>query len=232
MQLQTVIDHLSTGEFSLTNLGGNDEEGVTSNNTKAIINHINLGLIDIYKRFNLSLKELYVDQYAQIQKYELTSEHAVSNDDSDALKYISDTEDDPFEDDILHIISVSNEVGCVLPLNDSTDCNSLYTPKYNVLQIPCPVDGNTVIITYRASPILLKTTCNLKALVDIPYTFLEALLYFVAYRIKAALPDAESKIESNNYFAKYNEAINLIKVEGLYNTDNTSNIKANLRGFK
>lgn len=231
MKLQTVIDHLKTGEFQFTNLGDNDEENVSSNNLPMIVNNINLALIDLYKRFNLSLRELYVQQYAQIQKYKLSSEHAQSNTTSEELKYLIDTDDDPFTDDILQILEVFNEVGCKLPLNDSNDCNSLFTPKHNVLQIPCPVDENAVVIVYRAAPELLKSTCNLSAEVDLPITFLEALLYYVAYRLKSSRPDQESQNEGNNYFAKYNEAIAVIKVEGLYNSTNTSNLKLIARGF-
>lgn len=232
MLLQTVIDHLKTGELSLTNLGGNDEEGITSNNITAIINHINLALIDIYKRFNLSLKEVYIDQYAHIQKYTLHSKNAYSNESSTSAKYISDTTDEPFTNDILQIISVYNEVGCELPLNDSTNCESLFTPKYNVIQVPCPVDGNTMVVLYRAAPELLDNTCDFNQEVELPLTFLDALLYYIAYRVKAARPDQESIIESNNYFAKYNNALDLIKMEGLYNSSNNTNMKLCMRGFK
>ncbi len=232
MLLQTVIDHLKTGEFSLTNLGSNDEEGLTSNNLAAVINHINLGLIDIYKRINLSLKEVYVDQYAHIQKYTLNSKHAYSNEESTATKYISDTVDDPFTNDILQIITVNNEVGCELPLNDSNKCDSLFTPKYNVIQVPCPVDGNSLIVVYRAAPELLKNNCDFTQEVELPLTFLDVLLYYVAYRVKASRPDQESIIESNNYFAKYDAAMQLIKMEGLYNSSNTTNMKLIERGFQ
>ena len=40
MLLQTVIDHLKTGEFYLENLGGNDEENISSNNINLIINFV------------------------------------------------------------------------------------------------------------------------------------------------------------------------------------------------
>jgi hypothetical protein len=231
MLLQTVLDHLKTGDLSLSNLGGNDEDGVYSNNTKQIINHINLGMIDIYKRFNLSLKEIYVDQYAHIQKYNLNKKHALSNKESTLIKYISDTEDDPFQNDILQIVDVANELGCSLPLNNSNECNSLFTPKYNVIQNPCPVDGNTIIVIYRAAPELLTVSCDADQELDLPVTFLEPLLYFVAYRIKAARPDQESLIESNSYFNKYLAGLDLIKAQGLYASFNTTNLKLIQRGF-
>lgn len=231
MLLQTVVDHLKTGELALSNLGGNDEDGLYSNNLNTVINHINLGLIDLYKRFNLSLKEVYVDQYAHIQKYSLHTKHAYSNDTSKATKYISDTEDDPFKNDILHIVSVVNEKGCPLPLNDSNSCDSIFTPKYNVIQNPCPVDGNTLIVVYRAAPELLQANCDLTQEIELPITFLDVLLYYVAYRVKASRPDQESIIESNNYLSKYEASIQVIKMEGLYNTSNNTNIKAIVRGF-
>lgn len=231
MLLQTVLDHLKTGEFFLENLGGNDDDGVTSNNTEQLINYINLGLIDLYKHFNLSVKELHLKQYAQIQKYKIHSSKAISNTSNTDLKYIIDTVDDPFTDDILLITTVFDEKGCELPLNDSSKTNSVFTPKYNVLQIPCPEDENTNVIIYRASPQLLKVTCDFNQEVDIPITFLEPLLLFVASRYKAARPSQESLIESNNYMQKYISSINLIKSEGLFNSFKNTSTKLTDRGF-
>jgi hypothetical protein len=231
MLLQTVIDHLKTGEFSLENLGGNIDDGVTSNNTHSIINYINLGLIDLYKRFNLSIKEIHLQQFAQIQKYTLSSKYALSNLQSEHVKYIIDTLDAPFKNDILLITNVYNEIGCELPLNDSNKEGSVFTPKYNVIQIPCPKDENSTIITYRASPELLVCNCDFTQEVEIPYTFLECLLFFVASRFKASRPNQESLIESNNYAQKYQASIDLIKMEGLYNSSLNTSVKLCERGF-
>ena len=231
MLLQTVIDHLKTGEFYLENLGGNDEENISSNNINLIINNINLGLIDLYKRFNLSIKEIHLQQFAQIQKYTLSSKYALSNTSSDQTKYVIDTTDDPFLNDILLITNVYDEVGCELPLNDLNKPNSVFTPKYNVIQISCPKDENSNIILYRAAPEMLIPNCDFKQEVPIPYTFLESLLLFIASRFKASRPTQESMIESNNYYQKYIASIELIKSEGLFNSSMNTSTKLNERGF-
>lgn len=232
MLLRTVIDHLKTGDFSLTNLGnGNEEEGLTSNNLQTVINLINLGLIDLYKQFNLSIKEVYVQQYAHIQKYTLHSNHAVSNKETQLTQYIVDTEDDPFLNDILHIMSVYDEKGCPLPLNDTSYCNSVFTPKYNVLQVPCPVDENANVVVYRASPVLLEPSCDFAQEVDIPISFLDPLLLFVASRFKSSRPNQDAQAEGRLLYEKYLLALNQIKEEGLYNTSLPTSTKLIERGF-
>lgn len=233
MQLKTVIDHLRTGEFSLANLGGNDEEGVTSNNIEAIINHINIGLVNLYTKFNLHMGEIQIQQYAQIQRYKLDKKYAQSNTESTASpKYLIDTDDEPFDNNVLLVTNVYDELGCELPINDSACCNSVYTPSYNVVQIPCPEDENAITVIYRAGPNLLKVdSCDLEQEVPIPVQLLEALLYFIAYRFKATRPDVESIGESNNYFAKFEKVCESILLQGLYNTPFRTNTKLETRGF-
>lgn len=233
MLLKTVIDHLKTGEFSLVNLGGNDEEGVTSNNVESIINHINIGLVNLYTRFNLHMGEIQIQQYAHIQRYKLNKAYAQSNAESAiSAKYLIDTDDEPFNDNVLVVTNVYDELGCELPLNDSAYENSVYTPSYNVIQVPCPDDENAMTVIYRAGPDLLEVDgCNLEQDVPVPIQLLEALLYFVAYRFKATRPDVESIAESNNYFMRYKEVCDVTSMQGLYNAPFKTNSKLEERGF-
>ena len=222
MNLKQVLELLATGELSQANLGGNDVDGITSNNTRALINHINMGMTALYTRFNLKMRELYLQPVDQYTNYILHSRYALSVD-NDLPKWIIDSEFDKFTDDILKIEAVYLENGCKVPLNNKADCTSVFTPAFNEIQIPCP-DGDTAYsILYRAAPTLLVTNkvCGLEQEVEVPITHIPALLAYVAHRFHASRTHANSLIESNNYLTKFNQEVETLKLTGTDIDNNT-----------
>lgn len=198
--LLDIFTDLTYGELQGTHLGNlipEDNESEPDPKSYAqIMSHINLGLREIYKRFLLSSKEIYIQQYEQIETYVLDSKYADSNTASlEPIKYIMDSVTNPFQDDILKIEQVYNEVGELLFLNDFTEELSIFTPSYRSLQIPWPNEFNTVAVQYRAAhPKLLYIRGTDPETVDVavPESLYEALLLYVAYR---ALPNSDGGVE-------------------------------------
>jgi hypothetical protein len=93
--------------------------------------------------------------------------------------------DDPFQDDVLKIEEIYDEEGTKLALNDISDEDSVYTPAYNLIQIPYPNDDNSFSVQYRAShpkiPVTLATD-PATVEVELPNSLHAALLMFVGYR--------------------------------------------------
>ena len=86
-----------------------------------------------------------------IRLYQLSSRFAQSNpspDPSDPI-YIQD-EGNPFQDDVIKILSVMDQHGAGMPLNDPEDPFSVFTPQHDVLQVPNVVGGEPLGITYQA----------------------------------------------------------------------------------
>jgi len=151
-----------------------------------IVGFINLGLKEIYKRFFLRSNEIYIQQHEEIATYKLHSDFAVSNTASvEDPKYIIDTVANPFQDDILKIEMIYDAGGNKLPLNDTSEELSVYTPTFRSVQIANPNDVDTFSVQYRAChakiPVTLATDPNTVE-VELPNSLQEALLYYVASR--------------------------------------------------
>lgn len=241
MQLSDVFEQLSQGELSQLKMGSNDEIGIRPCDYGKIIPHINLGLTEIYKRFNLKNSEVVVQQYDQISTYFLDKRYAVTNESSDMpIKYIIDSVYQPFTDNVLRIEAIHNEIGEVLYSNqdeqyfkNSDKYWGITTPSYNSIQVPYPEKENQMIVTYRADhdPIVFDSSMQLEDIqVPISSAYLEALLMYVAGRVYTNMGTNEGN-EGNNYTAKFEASINKIVQYNLMNTNDTLNTKLDKNGW-
>ena len=83
MKLQTIFDQLIHGELSQLFIGGAETSDViVPDNYPKVISYINMGLLELYKRFPLRLKELVIQQNEGIGTYILDSNYAVANNES------------------------------------------------------------------------------------------------------------------------------------------------------
>ncbi len=119
MKLGKLFDLLAAGELIRVNLGDNTTAGVTQYNHAELINHINMGMLKIYTRVPIRVREVVIQEKADINYYKLDPAFAVSNTAStEPVKYILDTPDNLFDDSFLAIDNVYNEFGYQLVVND------------------------------------------------------------------------------------------------------------------
>lgn len=190
MILQSILKDLTYGELQGLRIGnllpGEGESEPDPHQYEQIISYINLGLTEIYKRFFLRSVEIYVQEHQEIATYLLHSDFAQSNVVSvEDPKYIMDTPELPFQDDILKIEEVYDEAGVKIALNDISDEYSIYTPTYRSIQVPYPDDNTTIAVQYRANHPRISANVTTEAAdieVAIPNSLYEALLYFVGSR--------------------------------------------------
>jgi len=251
MKLSDLFQQLSQGELSQLKMGNRDEVGIRACDYNKIIPHINLGLTELYKRFNLKMSEVVVQQQDQINIYYLDSQYAQTNrpddwDDSNENVtktdpyYIIDSPYQPFTNNVLRIEAVHNEIGEELYLNqdrqywkDSDKYWAVSTPSYNSIQVPYPEKENQMIVTYRADhdPIVMAETSNLsKIYVPISPSYLEPLLMYIAARVYTNLGSNEGN-EGNNYTAKFEASIKQIEQLNLTNSIDTQNTKLEYNGW-
>jgi len=190
MTLLDILKDLTYGELAGLAIGnllpGEFDNEPDPHEYEQIVSHINLGLKEIYKRFFLRSREIEIQEYEQFTSYKLHSDFAQSNVASlEPIKYIIDTVDDPFQDDILKIEEVYDEEGTKLSMNDITDEYSVFTPAYNIVQIPYPNNANTFSDQYRAChpkvPVTLATDPDTVE-IELPNSLHIALLQYVGYR--------------------------------------------------
>lgn len=194
MKLQEVFSSLAYGELSQLVLGQHTEGEVNESQYPALVSHINLGLTALYTRFNLKEREMRFPLQADVTTYQLKL------------------------DDILKVESVHTESNEALALNDSTDQYSCFTPSLNVLVVPLDIvnkvdslpdelKSDYLYVHYRANHPRLVTVGGyinpLTTEVELPYSHLQALLYFVASRANNPIGMSNEFHAGNSWAAKY-----------------------------
>ena len=198
MTVEQVIDLAKSGE--LYNLGEKDNS--------VILNYINLGLIELYKRFRLETKEYIITLQEDVEMYDLPSD----------LMWIIEAYGEVPEN--------STEMVSVLPINEEDNPLSINTASWNKVQVPLTIDGEYVSIIYVASPVYL-TTDNLADVTPIPTQMVETLLHYVGYRAHAAM-NGEIQAEHNTHYQRFEASCNKLLQQGMITSDDLSSIN-NLR---
>ena len=220
--LDQIFRDLSYGELAQTAIGAfNPEEYESAPDPRhyaKLTSFVNQGLLALYKRFFLSSKEIYIQQYEQIATYVLDSKYAQSNVASaEPIKFIMDSVANPFQDDILKIEECYDEEGNKLFLNDVTEDLSIMTPNFKSIQIPYPNEFNTVAVQYRAAhPRIVYSTALDPTAEEImlPLSLYEPLLNFVAYKVMMNT-GVDGEAAAINYYQMFDQGCKLVEELGL-----------------
>jgi hypothetical protein len=222
MKLQEVFDQLAYGELSQISIGGQETGIINPKNQSRLIAHVNLGLTALYKRFPLKESSLVLDLVPDLEEYSLKRRYSISAEDSEEpVRYIQDTANSPFQEDILKIERVYAESGYEFSLNNLDDPYGLRTPVANVLQVPLDIVNQsleldeelqtpTLKVVYRANHPLYTTELGEieaeETELELPYTHLEPLLLFVASRVHTPIGLQGEGTGANVYMQKYEMA--------------------------
>lgn len=200
MTVGEVIDMAKFGE--LRNLvAGPDED-------RAIVSYLNLGLIELYKRFPLSVKEHLVELSADQEIYTLPS---------DCMWVISAYGEVPAD--------MRNVYTNELDINNEDNPLSINTVGWNQIQVPLSVDSAYVSLIYAAGPdSSQKITYDAlesykQSNIAIPLQLIEPLLHYVGYRAHGAM-DGNVQAESNTHYMRFDASCKKVKVEGMITRDN------------
>lgn len=237
MKLSEVFSQLTYGELSQLNLGGAEAGAIDEANYAAVVAHTNLALTALYKRFPLKENRVAFTLQTGRTTYPLDT-------DEDVL-FIEDGSNPDFANDILKIEKVMTVAEYELSLNDASNIYSCFTPSASVLRIPAivatptadlPIEYVTPSLTvvYRANhPILVHRTGFNPARVnlELPYTHLEPLLYFIASRVNNPIGMTNEFHVGNSYAAKYEQACALLEFTNLNVDQGSQNTRAAQNGW-
>lgn len=204
MTLWELFDRLATGELSQHKYGktGSIQEG----DYPALINQLNIALSNLYGYFPLSVKETFITQVEGTTEYTLM--------------------------DILRIEGTYDEEGNEVPLNDKMRTDSWFTPSWNVLKIPEPVEGNIAVVAYRAKPEVIAQDADVSTEILVPACLEEALQAYIASRCFVSLGNQASASLASYYTNRYNEQVQWVERNNLLQSSTgDSNIKLSLKGF-
>jgi hypothetical protein len=173
MKLIEVFDALAAGELSQLAIVDQTTGVIEEASYPKVINHLNLGLTALYKRFNLKEQRLTfpITQDGNVYRLDVA--------------------------DILKIERIETAEGAELPLNNEADPYSCFTLSMTTVRVPQAIvdQGMDLPEKYKTSELVVVYRANHPKLVmengeidpettevELPFSYLEALLYFVASR--------------------------------------------------
>lgn len=234
MLLSEFFDQLTYGEFAQLSIGGEPKGEISPSDYPRMISHVNAALTRLHTRFLIREDEVIIQQYDHITQYYLRPEYAQSNVASlETYKYIIDSAESPFLDNVLRIERAYEEDGEEIVLNQASDERSVFTPRYDTIQIPHANSANAISVVYRGNhpKIDLATTDPSTVEIFIPPSFIEALGFYVASRMYAPMGTTEQGNESTSYYARYEAACQTLERYGMLNADNSANTKLEMNGW-
>jgi len=221
MTLKEIFQALTYGELSQVHIGGAEGQGITPANQNQILTHVNLGLTELHKRFLLKEGKAVLARPEGMNTFVLNKKYAVSNRESwEPNKYILDSTESPFLNDVLKIERVYNDKGEELMLNAGEDLANPYhvnvrTPNYNTIVVPDSLKSETLSVVYRANhPQIIREDNSFdpeEIEVDLPFSHLEPLLYYVAMRVLNPVGLSGEFHDGNNYAMKFEQACALLE---------------------
>lgn len=232
MTLEEIYNQLAYGELRMLNIGEVGSDGLLlSENYNKLLPHVNAGLTALHKRFLIRQGSLEVELQTERYDYHLSSVHAQSNIRSRAEKYILDSEHAPFKDDLIKIERILLNTGFEPALNDYSDPYSFNMSSLRTVQVPKRIvdqdphlpealKTQTFTVLYRADHPKLTEDDGADfpedMEVDLPDSYLEPLLYYIASRLHNPTGLVNEFHMGNSYYAKYEASCREIENLGLY----------------
>lgn len=185
MTVQDVINYANAGELSQISTTDAD-----------VLSYINLGILELYKRFNLRINVEALSIRNTMTIYTLRNK------------------------DINELISIYNKDGKELRFRNQesqfTDsCYDIEQLSYNTFIIPNPPEDDLFTFVYKASPITLREVDDE---VEMPDAMLEPLLHYIGYRAHGSV-DGNIDGENNTHYMRFEKSCEQLKSMGyLFNS--------------
>ena len=203
MTVKQVIDLAKASELTGLPAASKDE---------TVLGFINLGVLELYKRFTLSVEEWIIAL-------------------EDGQSYYTAPED------FMWIIAAYGEVGMdsvqevnVLPVNEEDNPLSINTVGWNKVQVPLSVTGAYVSIIYAATPEVYGIA-DMNKTVNIPPQMIEALLAYIGWRANSTI-DTGIQTEDTVWYNRFESSCSRLEVKGFINAnDVVMTNRLNMRGF-
>ena len=179
----------------------------------AVISFINMGMLELYKRFNLRVEEAIVTLDENTTLYTLNSS---------ALNVSM-----PSGCDLMYIVGAYDETGTAIELNNEDDPLSVLTPSYDTLQVPNPTNGTYISVVYAATPTKITLTTDI---IKLPASLYEALLHYIGYRGHGSI-DGNINTENNTHYMRFDKSCVAAREYGLVTADDIRLRNVAVKGF-
>lgn len=219
MKLSDVLQELALGELQNTPAVEVGNFEIQPLFVPRVIHAINSALTNFYSMFLLKESQLLIQLYKGMSHYYLDYRHAKSNhsvEDGGYIKYILDTDFEPFQDDVINILEVSSLDNISIPMDDITNKFGVYIPEFNCIKIPDNFNHTHLSVTYQANHVMIPLTepANSRFMVNIPTAMKQAFYSYVACLTLHNMGGNNIQ-ESNAYYAKYMTLMEGLKQQGI-----------------
>lgn len=178
MKISTIINLAKYGELNQLNI---------KNDTNGILAFIYLGLIELYKRFNIGIKTETFTSTTTVSVYNLR------NNDVNQILAIYDSDKKEL---------VNKLVQC--------DTEYDYTQlNFNTILLTNPKD-ELLTVVYKASPPEIDETTET---IELPDDMLEALLHYIGFKAHSSI-NGNKNSENDNHYIKFERSCNLLDTMG------------------
>ena len=214
MTLQETIDFAKRGKLKNSNIVNNDA---------AILDTLNLGLVELYKRFPLRVDEAIITLRDGKTEYKMdgTDVDVSMPDNSQFMWIVAAYQEVTDEVEVNKVLTVQ------IPVNEEENPLSIQTVAWNTIQIPTVNDGAYVSLIYTAAPDLL-TASDLTAALPLPPQMLEPLMEYMCYQANSTL-DAE--VDTDKYYQRFEASCSRIELRGMTTSDDLDMSDRQLKGF-
>lgn len=184
-------------------------------NEEAVLGFLNLGVLELHKRFPLRTEEAILTLRNGKPLYRLDgTDDAVS-------MYVDSVKN------LLVIYKCYDEQGDEVPINDENDPLGIMTPSYNVIQVPSINDGEILSALYQVAPDFYTSVDDVIAL---PPQLIEALLHYIGYRGHSTI-SADIKAQNNTHYIRFDQSCERVLDNGLILPDDMESNNFDQRGF-
>lgn len=235
MNLNEFFRDLALGELS--NLAMSQNDTITPDKRPKIVKYTNEALLALCSKFVLIEKDMMIEMREALTNYHLLKRYAKSqyNEDNPPnrfdLPYIVDNLGEPFQEDVIKILSVYNSFGQKMPLNDLNQPASCFTPQSLVLQVPYPIAGQALVLEYQAKHTVMDH-CNCEEPIVLPDVLHSALSAYVAGKVFMHMNTQENTAKGQEHMLNFETLCQDVIDKDLVSTSSvTTNEKLEQRGF-
>jgi len=174
----------------------------------AVLSYLNLGVLELYKRFPLEEAEAIITLRDGKTLYSLDGiDPDVSMDINKELLVIAG---------VYTTIKEGNKIKVIeMTINDEDDMSGVDTPSFNTVEIPAVKTGAVISVIYRVTP---KFLTALTDTLPLPPQLLEALLNYIGYRGHGAV-NGSANAEDQSYAIRFENSCKRVLLEGLITTE-------------
>ena len=240
MVLQDLFDTLATGEFASLSLANSVTGSIKEEAYPRIVRAINRSLLEVYKRFLLKKKKVYLVQQSGLYRYYLRTQYLGYSTSTGIQAYLLDHPDEIFQEDVIRILSIMDADDNEIALNPShpgLEQTYFRTSQFDALDLTTPDDNQIFMVTYQARYPKIEITETFDPdTFNLYYPpFIENILinHIASLLVKGKTTKASEGegYASNTFAAKYEMAcLKLIEL-GLAEETYTQDIRFERKGF-